>query len=148
MNRDDEHLDLLAIFHYVYAAMMAMSACFPMIYLGIGIALVSDVFDQVAKDQGAKVLGVILIIFATLAIILVLVFATCVYFSGRCLNRRQGRLYCIVVTAIMLLNVPFGTCLGIFTVCVLMRPSVEGLFEQSNTSLNQLEFVDDGHKDG
>ena len=37
MNQDLEHLRLLAIFHYVVAAMAALVACFPLIHLTIGL---------------------------------------------------------------------------------------------------------------
>lgn len=147
MTEDKRHLDLLATFHYVYAALTVVCSCFPMIYLGIGFALVSDAFDEIAKDPGAKFIGGFFIVFASMMIVLVLVFAVCVYFTGRCLKQRKGYIYCLVISSLMLLNMPFGTCLGIFTICVLMRPSVQSLFEQSNVPLEELQFVDDGRID-
>jgi hypothetical protein len=37
-------------------------------------------------------------------------------------------LYCLVVAGIECIFMPFGTVLGVFTIIVLMRPSVRNLF--------------------
>ena len=39
-NPDEQHLQLLAIFHYVVAGVGALFACFPLIHVGIGIMMV------------------------------------------------------------------------------------------------------------
>jgi hypothetical protein len=37
---DEEHLKLLAIFHYVVAAVGGLFACLPLIHVGLGIMMV------------------------------------------------------------------------------------------------------------
>ena len=49
--------------------------------------------------------------------------------AGRFLAKRQHRTFCIVVAAMACLFMPFGTILGVFTIVVLMRESVQALFE-------------------
>lgn len=38
-SKDEEHLRLLAIFHYVVAALGALFACFPLVHVAIGLLL-------------------------------------------------------------------------------------------------------------
>ena len=40
VNRDQEHLRLLSIFHYVLAGLLAVMGCFPIIHLMVGIGLI------------------------------------------------------------------------------------------------------------
>ena len=50
-DRDAEHLRLLSIFHYVVAGLMALWACFPLIHLFMGVALV---FLFIVRSTGEK----------------------------------------------------------------------------------------------
>jgi hypothetical protein len=49
--------------------------------------------------------------------------------AGRFLARRKHHLFCLVVAGVECLFFPFGTVLGVFTIIVLMRPSVQQAFE-------------------
>ena len=40
MNQDEEHLKLLAIFHYIVGAMAFLFSCFPLLYVGMGVLFV------------------------------------------------------------------------------------------------------------
>jgi len=51
-----------------------------------------------------------------------------VLFAGRCLSRRKNHLLCLIVAGVSCLFVPMGTVLGVFSIIVLMRPSVKELF--------------------
>ena len=57
VNQDDEHLKLLSIFHYVMAGITGLFACFPIIHLIIGIAILSGAlegpFEEHWGDDGA-----------------------------------------------------------------------------------------------
>lgn len=122
MNQDLEHLRLLSIFHYVAAAMMAVFACFPVIHLIIGIvALVSN--------EPPQIVGVIFIAVASTIIVAGWTLAICVALAGKFLSERRRYLYCFVIACIECLFMPVGTVLGVFTIIVLMRPSVKQLFE-------------------
>ena len=56
--------------------------------------------------------------------------AVLVLIAGRFLGRRTHHLYCLVMAGIECCFMPFGTILGVFTIVVLLRPSVKTLFEQ------------------
>ena len=46
MDQDIQHIRLLSIFHYVAAAITALFGCVPVVYLGMGIAMLNDAFDE------------------------------------------------------------------------------------------------------
>lgn len=55
-------------------------------------------------------------------------FAVCFFLSARWLAARRNWTFCFVVACIACLQVPLGTALGVFTILVLQRPSVKGIF--------------------
>ena len=59
-----------------------------------------------------------------------LALAVCLMASGRCLSKQSHYAYCLVVAAIACIFVPVGTVLGVLTLIVLTRPSVQELFER------------------
>ncbi len=54
--------------------------------------------------------------------------AVCVIMAGRRVAQRRNRVFCLVIAAVECVFMPLGTILGVFTIVVLMRPSVVGLF--------------------
>jgi len=59
--------------------------------------------------------------------------AGCILIAGWKLGQHRSYMYCLVVAAIECFFMPFGTVLGVFTIIVLMRPSVKRLFGVSCT---------------
>ncbi len=135
MNDDGQHLRLLSIFHYVVGAMIAFFACVPIIHLVIGIIFL--VAPQVLEGphpqqhlppEGAVFIGLMFTVIAAMLILFGWCFAVCVIVAGRSLARRRRYTFCLVTAGILCFFMPFGTVLGVFTIIVLMRPSVKGLF--------------------
>ena len=60
-----------------------------------------------------------------------LAFAVCVILTGRYIVRHKHYIFCLVMASLNCLFMPFGTILGVFTIVVLMRPSVKTLFYPS-----------------
>jgi hypothetical protein len=55
--------------------------------------------------------------------------AACIAVAGRFLSQRRRYLFCLVMACVMAaLSMPFGTVLGVFTIIVLMRPTVKAAF--------------------
>ena len=54
--------------------------------------------------------------------------------AGRRLAKYRSHTYCLVVAALLCLFMPLGTALGVFTLIVLMRPSVKQLFSAPVTA--------------
>ena len=131
MNHDREHLKLLSIFHYVVAGFAGLFALFPIFHLIIGFVLIfaSDKFGGNGSPPPPEFVGWILVIFAIVFISLGWAMAILILMTGRFLARRKHYQFCLVMACIECLFMPFGTILGVFTILVLVRPSVKPLFE-------------------
>jgi hypothetical protein len=129
MNQDLEHLRLLSIFHYVCAGMAALFACIPIIHLVMGIVMTfhPESFGP-SKEQPPAFIGVFFIVIGSLMILAGWTFAALLAYAGRCLAQRKYYTFCLVVAGIACLFMPFGTVLGVFTIIVLVRPTVKPLF--------------------
>jgi len=129
MTRDEEHLRLLSIFHYVVGGLAGLFALFPIIHLVIGLVMIfaSDKFAGKGAPPPAF-LGWFFVIFAAMFIILGWIFAAFVLTAGRFLARRKHYMFCLVMAGIECLFMPFGTVLGVFTIIVLMQEPVKQLF--------------------
>lgn len=57
--------------------------------------------------------------------------AICTFISGRLLAKRRKRMFSFVMAALLCMFMPFGTVLGIFTIMVLSRESVQRLYERN-----------------
>jgi hypothetical protein len=129
MNQDEEHLRLLAIFHYVCAGMAALFACLPIIHLVMGLVMVfAPASFGAGRNSPPQFIGWFFVVFASAFILAGWTFAVLVAWAGRCLNRRKHYTFCLVMAGVACLFMPFGTVLGVFTIIVLVRPAVKTLF--------------------
>ncbi len=128
MNQDLEHLRLLSIFHYVVAGLASLFALFPLLHLVLGIGLATGGFGE-PQTAETRLVGCFFIAFSVAWIACGLALAVCLVLAGRDLALRRRYTFCLVIAAIACAFMPFGTVLGIFTLLVLMRPSVKELFE-------------------
>jgi len=130
MNTDEEHLRLLSIFHYVVAAMAAIIAGFPLIHVTLGLVMVLAP-QSMGPPSGPPpaFIGWFFVVMGGLFVFLGLCFAGMVFYGGRCIAKRKHYTFCLVAAGLSCLFMPFGTVLGVFTLVVLMRPTVKQLFE-------------------
>jgi hypothetical protein len=131
MNRDKEHLQLLAIFHYVVAGLAALFSFFPLLYTTVGAIFIFAARHGTAKpgeELPPEFLGWIFAVLGALFFLAGLAMAVCTLIAGRSLALRKRYSFVLVMACIECLFVPFGTILGVFTIVVLSRESVRGLF--------------------
>ena len=131
MNKDSDHLRLLAIFHYVVAGLAALFSFFPLIYATIGaifIFVARHGTPKPGEELPPEFLGWIFIGIGSLLFLVGVAMAICILIAGRCLSRRKGYSFALVMACIQCFFVPFGTVLGVFTIVVLSRESVKALF--------------------
>ena len=126
---DEEHLKLFSIFHYVVGGMAGLFACFPILHLILGLffILAPDKFGH-GTQQPPAFLGWFFVGFASVFIFAGWTLAVLVLVSGRFITRRKHYTFCFVVACVECIFMPFGTVLGVFTILVLNRQSVKGLF--------------------
>lgn len=129
MTQDEQHLQLLSIFHYVVGALAGLFALFPSLYVIFGLFLLFS--PESFAGQGPPppaFFGLFMVIFGAVFVTIGGTLAGCIIAAGRCLTRRRRYLFCLVMAGIECILMPFGTVLGVFTIIVLMRESVKELF--------------------
>lgn len=129
---DADHLNLLAIFHFVGAGLAVLG----MIFLFAHYMFMHAIFSNPAMWQNQKqpppppevfavlkwfyVIGGLWLILSMILNIL----------SGLFLRARKHRTFSLVVGGINCLHIPLGTVLGIFTIVILVRESVREMYEE------------------
>jgi hypothetical protein len=123
---DQEHLRLLAIFHFVSAGMAFVWLLFVIGHYSIFHWVLSDprMWEQGKEGPPPAVFitmfRAMYVVFGTWA----LVAAVANLLSGFYLKSRRHRTFSFVVAAFNCIHVPLGTILGAFTLIVLSRDSV------------------------
>ena len=125
-SEDLDHLKILSIFHYVLGGIVALVGCIPMIHFAFGVAMATGGIP--AEEGEAAIVGCFLMAIAAFVIFLAWGFAACLVLAGRFLAQRRHYTFCLVVAGVACTMAPLGTVLGIFTILVLVRPSVKALF--------------------
>ena len=129
MNNNLEHVRLLAIFHYVLAGITALFACCPLIHVTVGIVMAF--FPEKFASHGQQppaFMGWFFIVIGGMFILAGWALAVCILFAGKFLSRKIHYHYCLVIACIECAFAPFGVILGVFSIIILMRPSVKALF--------------------
>lgn len=130
-DRDRDHLNILGIIYYVNAGTIAFVSLFGLLYAGFGVLMLTGTLPGPEAGNGgqeAQIIGTMLAVIGFGATALGLALALLSYLAGRWLRAGQHPTFCFVVAIINLLNMPYGTLLGIFTIIVLGRPRVKAIF--------------------
>lgn len=127
-----EHLKLLSIFHYVFAGVLALMACIPLIHVAFGLAMIFAPRHHGGGrgDMPPALFGWLFVLLGGAFILIGWVVAGLLAWAGRCLSRRSHYTYCFVMACVACAFMPFGTVLGVFTILVLSKPEVKAAFGQ------------------
>jgi hypothetical protein len=119
------HVKVIAGLFIVIAVLLVLGAL--LIPLGFGL-LASFISASGEKDAGtaATVLGLTGLFVSVLFSFIAIPFGICAY--GLLKLRRWGRIMGIVMAAVALINIPFGTLIGIYALIVLFQNDTEKLF--------------------
>jgi hypothetical protein len=129
--QDAEQLQLLSIFHYVVAAIQALVASIPIFHflLGVALVLLPQRLGAPKEALPATFVGSFIMLFTGTWLIVGWTLVVCTVIAGRSLQLRKRYLFCFVIACIEgAMCMPFGTVLGVFTIIVLLRPSVKEAF--------------------
>ena len=127
---DQQYLQLLSIFHYVVAGFAGLFACFPIFHFTFGVVFFITGLTH-PQESGGFPMALFGLIFAVVGGSIILfgwIFAVCIALSGRFLSTKKRYIFCLVMAGIECIFTPFGTVLGVFTIVLLVRPSVKELF--------------------
>jgi hypothetical protein len=125
----ESHVRILAILNIAWGSLGIIAALMLMLVFG---GVISMVGISAMQDADAVVAAPILGIVGTFVIVIILIVSLPGVIAGiGLLNYRPwGRILGLVVSALQLLNVPFGTALGIYGLWVLLSSDTERLFQQ------------------
>jgi hypothetical protein len=113
----------------VVCGLAAFFACIPIIHLVIGLFFIlAPQKLGPGSNQPPAFIGWFFLAFASVFILLGWTFAVLVLIVARFIARRKHYTFCFVMACVECLFMPFGTVLGVFTILVLNRASVKGLF--------------------
>lgn len=126
MAQDEQHLNLLSIFHYVVGGVTALFSCIPFLHVAMGIAMLCGAFE--GENPPPRFFAWLFILFPAVFILVGWALSVVIIIAGRKLKRRTSRTFCLVIAGIECILMPFGTVLGVFTLIVLMKESVKELF--------------------
>jgi hypothetical protein len=131
VNSDAEHLKILSVCHFVVGAIIGAFACIPVIHLVVGIVLlVAGSAAGGAEGAPPAIVGLMFVLVASVFILGGWTLAACVIAAGRFLTQRRRHTFCLVVACLLCMFAPLGTVLGVFTILVLLRPTVKALFDR------------------
>jgi hypothetical protein len=125
MNKDLDHLKLLGIFHIIWGALAIFFGLgFGLLYIVLASVGTMEVSGNVTPETARQVFVVLGIV----AIVLCSIYGIVVILAGSKLRKQRGYRFCFFVSILDLFSFP-GILLGIFTLIVLMRPTVKELFK-------------------
>ncbi|MDB5327768.1 MAG: signal peptide protein [Phycisphaerales bacterium] len=130
---DTEHLRLLSIFHFIVGPVQLLFGLFPVIHLVMGILMLNGKFGTPGgpNQPDMSFMGWMFIAMASVFILIGMGFGILTLISGFQIQARRRRTFSVVVAAVNCIHFPFGTTLGVFTLIVLLRRSVEELYRST-----------------
>jgi len=131
--QDQEHLLLLSAFHYVLGALTALGSCFFLIYVVMGVVILTHPSalaepGRAAADAPPAFLGWMLALLGGGATAAGWTYGGLTAYAGTCLRKHKSLTLIQIIAGLNCIQVPLGTALGVFTLVVLNRPSVREFF--------------------
>jgi hypothetical protein len=132
---DEEHLRLLAFFHYISGGITVAFSLFFGVWMLFMAAMFSfmPVPPASAEHPAAPPMHgppVVMFWFFGFFLLLGLAYGVLEIVSGRWISRRTNRVLSLIVAIPRLLFLPYGLVLSILTLMVLERPSVKHLYRR------------------
>ncbi len=129
MARDLSDLSILSVLFWLDAGLQVLGVGFlaALTMMGMNEEAANNAAGQASTDAVSGQLVIWMLgAMTVLAGVMLLLKILCAYGIGQ----RRFRTLCLVISTINCVAVPIGTALGIYSLMVLMRPSVAELFRQ------------------
>lgn len=124
-------LRVLSILWYIYAGLLLLAMCFGGLYLALGITAFTnpDFFESSNPDEPPpELFAWMFTVIGGCFMLLAVVVGVLALLTARGLSRRGNFGLCLVTSAIVCLNVPLGTALGVYTIITLYSRGVKESF--------------------
>jgi hypothetical protein len=129
--KDIEHLQLVAIFHFVIAGLSGLGVPLLFLYYAMMKAVFNDPHLRASGQTPPAEVVTLLFWFFIVAGTILLIVCTLNVLSGLFIRQRRHLLFSMIVSGIDCLQVPFGTAVGIFSFIVFSRDFVRTLYLRS-----------------
>lgn len=123
-----EDLQILSYFHFAMAAMIAMAALVPALFMAIGQALAEPAAGELERTDGARAAGAATTVLVAVVLLAGFALAVVVGAGARELLRRGRWGLAVKASALECLFFPLGTLLGGVTLARLYDPAVRATF--------------------
>ncbi|KFL37202.1 hypothetical protein [Arenimonas donghaensis] len=124
----DDHLRLLAVFHYVFAGFALLGMGFLALHYGFMTQVMDSAhWQDQANPPPEGLFDVFVWFYAVMGLMLLLGLVLNVI-AARSLRARRRWVFCAVVAGLNCLQFPVGTVLGVFTLVVINRADVRASF--------------------
>lgn len=127
---DADHLNLLAIFHYVGAGLAVLGILGVLVHFSLFNAFLNNpkLWQNQSNPPPIEIFRLFRWIYLPIGLWFVAsgVLNLC---SGLFLRARTHRTFCFLVAVLNCLHLPLGTVLGVFTIIVLSRDSVKEIYD-------------------
>ena len=140
VDRDEEQLRLLSLFHYITAGVTAVFGSFPIIHIAVGLMflLMPEAAPSLPTGKSGglpREFGLFFVAIGGLFVLGGWTLAALHYLTGRYLKQRRNYWFCMIVSGLSSLLCMFANAIvGIAPIVVLSRDSVRGLFQQTASS--------------
>lgn len=126
--QEEFHLRLLSIAFFIYGGISLFCGCVPaVLQCGFGTVLLGG---GAGTGEGEMALaGGLFLLIALVAMVAALITGGLALLTGWALANRRFYVFCIIVSLLLCLNMPFGTVLGVLTLIVLFRHEVKAMFD-------------------
>jgi len=134
-SRDEEHLKLLSVFHYVWGGLCLVGLLFLFGHYKIFSVVAELPAGKSSSPKGFSAVFDMMKWIYLVGAIACICGAVFNFMAARFIKQRRGRIFCFVIAALNCLQVPLGTGLGVFTFIVLSRDSVRRLYEAQESGV-------------
>lgn len=135
-NGNSQNLDLIAIFHYVAAAIIYLKGLIALIFIGIGAIASAAILCEEGPDPEALVpVGIIFFLFPMMFLAITAAIGTAVLIAGRRIAKRTHLTYCQIIAGLECLCFPHGTILGVISLIFLTRNDIKQQFKNGDKNV-------------
>jgi hypothetical protein len=146
---NSENLNLLSIFYFAFGGLSLLGAFILFIYmLIIGLVFSNNhVRESLQSQPEGEIVGTVFSVISVVFIVLfvfILAVGIMQIMAGFRLRQKRSKTFIMVVAIIALLSFPLGTALGVFTIIVLSRSSVDAMFKKEKEKLFEMKYGEIG----
>ena len=121
---DNEHLNLLSIFYFIYGGLVIFGSFVVLGYIGFFSTIFSN-FNSSDFDN----FPVMTFFYIAVAIfVFIFVYGLMLILAGTYIRKKTKRIFSLVIGCIAMISLPIGTALGVFAIVVFTKASVVELY--------------------